>query len=148
VVFLIVGSAVARRFGNLRAFGFFLATAAGGALMSLLVDWGEEVPMIGASGAVFGFIAAAIRFVFQPGGPVARAGRHDPAAYFVPAAPLAAARDYRALVLLLAWLVLNVLDALAAGTDDTRISWEGHIGGFVTGLVLFSRFDPVRPRPA
>ena len=149
VVFVIVGSAVARRFGNLRALGFFFATAAGGALMNLVVHWGERAPMIGASGAVFGFIAGAIRFVFQPGGPVARSGQHDPAAYFVPAAPLATARrDYRALVLVLAWLVLNVLDALVAGTDDTRVSWEAHIGGFLTGLVLFSVFDPVRPRPA
>jgi len=144
IVFLIAGSAVARRLGNLRALAFFAATAAGGALLSLVINWGEPIPMVGASAAVFGFIAGAIRFVFQPGGPVSMAGRHNPAAYFVPAAPLTSAlQNYRAVTLIAAWLALNVVDALVASDDAYRVSWEAHIGGFLTGLLLFSVFDPV-----
>lgn len=151
ILFLIVGTAVARRFGNLRVLGFFAATAAGGALMNLLTHWGEPVPMIGASGAVFGFIAGALRFVFQPGGPVATVGTDNPSAYFVPAARLSSAlRNYRVLALVMAWLALNVLDALVQSGGDAafRISWEAHIGGFLTGLLLFPLFDPVRAPPA
>lgn len=149
IVFLIAGSAVARRFGNLRTLGFFAATAAGGALMNLLVHWGEPVPMVGASAAVFGFIAGAIRFVFQPGGPIAGAGRRDPAAFFVPAAPLTSAlRNYRAVALIAAWLALNVVDALVASDDAYRVSWEAHVGGFLAGLLMFSLFDPVPAQAA
>ena len=147
IVFLIAGSVVARRLGNLRALGFFAVTAAGGAVLNLLVHWGETIPMVGASAAVFGFIAGAIRFAFQPGGPVAMSGRHDPAAYFVPAAPLTSAlRNYRAVALIAAWLALNVVDALVGSSGAYRVSWEAHIGGFLTGLLVFSAFDPVPAR--
>ncbi len=64
VWFLPFGSAVARRFGNLRVIGFFAATAAAGALTHLFTHWGELTPMIGASAAVSGFMAGAIRFAF------------------------------------------------------------------------------------
>lgn len=148
IMFLVVGSAVARRLGPLRVLGFFAATSAGGAVMNLVVHWGDPAPMVGASAAVFGFIAGALRFVFQPGGPVAMIGADDPSAYFVPAARLSSAmRNFRAVALLVAWLVLNVLDGLIGTSGAFRVSWEAHIGGFLTGLVLFSLFDPV-PAPA
>jgi membrane associated rhomboid family serine protease len=148
VMFLVVGSAVARRLGTLRVLGFFAVTAAGGAAMNLVVHWGDVVPMVGASAAIFGFIAGAIRFVFQPGGPVAMMGLANPSAYFVPAARLSSAlRNFRVVALLAAWLALNVLEALVGGNGAFRVSWEAHIGGFLTGLLLFSLFDPV-PAPA
>jgi membrane associated rhomboid family serine protease len=150
ILFLIVGSAVARRFGSLRVVGFFAATAAGGALMHLATNWGEAVPAIGASAVVFGFTAGAIRFVFQPGGPLATIGKDDPSAYLVPAAPLSSAlRNFRAVVLVVAWLALTVLDAVFDAPDGAmRVSWEAHIGGFLTGLLLFPLFDPAPSRAA
>jgi membrane associated rhomboid family serine protease len=36
--------------------------------------------------------------------------------------------------------------SLPIGGNDQPVAWEAHIGGFVAGLVLFSLFDPARPR--
>ncbi len=152
VWFLPFGSAVARRFGTLRVLGFFVATAAAGALMHLVTHWGELVPMIGASAAVSGFMAGAIRFAFQQGGPLTMFREGEPAAYFVPAAPLSSAlRDPRIVVFLLTWFGLNLLFGLigvgSAGADQS-IAWQAHIGGFLAGLLLFPLFDPVPAQAA
>ncbi len=147
VWFLPFGSAVARRFGNLRVIGFFAATAAAGALTHLVTHWGELTPMIGASAAVSGFMAGAIRFAFQRGGPLAMFRHEDPAAYLVPAAPLSLAlRDPRIMVFLLAWFGLNLLfgvGSIGLPGSEQSIAWEAHIGGFAAGLLLFPLFDPV-----
>jgi membrane associated rhomboid family serine protease len=149
--FLPFGSAVARRFGNLRVIGFFVATAAAGALMHLVAHWGELMPMIGASAAVSGFMAGAIRFAFQHGGPLAMFHREEPTGYLVPAAPLSLAlRDSRILVFLLAWFGLNLLFGIAGvglPGGEQSIAWEAHIGGFIAGLLLFPLFDPVPAQP-
>jgi membrane associated rhomboid family serine protease len=151
VWFLPFGSAVARRFGNWRVIGFFAVTAAAGALTHLVTHWGELVPMIGASAAVSGFMAGAIRFAFQRGGPLAMFRNEEPAAYLVPAAPLSfALRDPRIMVFLVAWFGLNLLFGIGSiglpGGEQT-IAWQAHIGGFVAGLLLFPLFDPVPAQP-
>ena len=147
VWFLPFGSAVARRFGNLRVIGFFGATAAAGALTHLVTHWGELTPMIGASAAVSGFMAGSIRFAFQRGGPLAMFRSEEPAAYLVPAAPLSSAlRDPRIMVFLLAWFGLNLLfgiGSIGLPGGEQSIAWEAHIGGFLAGLLLFPLFDPV-----
>jgi membrane associated rhomboid family serine protease len=150
--FLPFGSAVARRFGTLRFFGFFIVTAAAGALLHLLTHGAEVVPMVGASAAVSGCMAGAIRFAFQQGGPLAMFRSDDGGAYRVPAAPLAVAlRDPRILVFLLAWFGLNLvfgIGSLSLPGVAQSIAWQAHIGGFIAGLVLFSLFDPVLPESA
>ena len=150
--FLPFGSAVARRFGVLRFGAFFAATAAAGALTHLATHQGEVLPMIGASAAVSGFMAGAIRFAFQYGGPLTVFRNEDPAAYLVPAAPLAAAlRDPRILIFLAAWFGLNLLFGVGSFSlpgSEQSIAWEAHIGGFLAGLLLFSLFDPVPPQSA
>jgi membrane associated rhomboid family serine protease len=149
--FLPFGSAVARRFGNLRVIAFFAATAAAGALTHLLTHWGELVPMIGASAAVSGFMAGAIRFAFQRGGPLTVFRPEEPAAYLVPAAPLSLAlRDPRIMVFLVAWFGLNLLfgiGSIGLPGGEQSIAWQAHIGGFIAGLVLFPLFDPVPAQP-
>jgi membrane associated rhomboid family serine protease len=149
--FLPFGSAVARRFGNLRVIGFFVVTAAAGALAHLVTHWGELMPMIGASAAVSGFMAGAIRFAFQQGGPLTVFRSEDPTAYLVPAAPLSAAlRDPRILIFLVAWFGLNLLfgiGSVGVPRGDQSIAWQAHIGGFAAGLLLFRLFDPVPAEP-
>ncbi len=149
--FLPFGSAVARRFGNLRVIGFFVATAAAGALTHLVTHWSELVPMIGASAAVSGFMAGAIRFAFQRGGPIAMFRNEEPTAYLVPAAPLSLAlRDPRIMVFLLAWFGLNLvfgIGSIGLPSGEQSIAWQAHIGGFVAGLLLFPLFDPVPAQP-
>jgi membrane associated rhomboid family serine protease len=147
------GTAIARRFGSLRYVLFMLVVSAAGALAHLVTHPGAMTPMIGASAAISGAMAAALRFVFQPGGPLGlwRGERDvDGDAWRVPAASLAATlRDPRFLVFLIAWMGLNALFGLGSvsiGEEGQEIAWQAHIGGFVAGLLLFNVFDPVAPR--
>jgi len=145
---LAFGTPVARRFGATRFLAFFAVTAAAGALAHLVAYSGERVPMIGASASISGFMAAAIRFAFQRGGPL-RFGRDQDAAYRVPALPLLAVlRDARVVIFLAVWFGLNLLFGLGSiGLDgsDQAIAWQAHIGGFLAGLLAFPLFDPVKP---
>ncbi len=141
------GAAVARRFGNIRFLAFFVVTAIAGAAAHLITHPGAEEPMIGASAAISGFMAASTRFAFQRGGPLGFIRGGDDEAYRVPAAPLLVAlRDMRIVVFLAAWFAVNLVFGLGsiaiAGTDQT-IAWQAHIGGFLAGLILFALFDPV-----
>jgi membrane associated rhomboid family serine protease len=145
------GTALARRFGAWRYVVFMLVMAAFGALAHLVTHPGADVPMIGASAAISGAMAAAMRFVFQQGGPLGLLRDSSGNAYRVPAATLAATlRDKRFLIFLITWLGLNLLVGLgsvsfgeAAGQD---VAWQAHVGGFFAGLFLFNAFDPVVPR--
>ena len=144
------GTAVARRFGVLRFLAFFAVTAAAGAGMHLLTHAGEQAPMIGASAAVSGTMAAAMRFAFQHGGPLGMLRESDDGAYRVPALPLTGVfSDARVLMFLAVWFGINILFGLGSipltGSGQT-VAWQAHIGGFLAGLILFSWFDPVLPR--
>ncbi len=145
------GTALARRFGPWRYILFMLVMAAIGALAHLVTHLGALEPMIGASAAISGAMAAALRFVFQPDGPVAHWRERSDAAYRLPAASLAATlRDPRFLLFLGVWLGLNALfgfGTISFGTEaGQEIAWQAHVGGFFAGLFLFDAFDPVVPR--
>jgi membrane associated rhomboid family serine protease len=148
---LAFGPPIARRFGAMRFMVFCAATAAAGAAAHLATHLGELAPMIGASAAISGTMAAAMRFVFQRGGPLGLLGRGEQESYHVPAAPLATMlRDPRILVFLAVWFGVNIVFGMGAvampGTEGI-VAWEAHIGGFLAGLLGFPLFDPVRPTP-
>src|SRR4051794_30559462 len=67
---LAFGTPVARRFGPLRFTAFCVATAVAGAAVHLATHLGDNLPTIGASAAISGAMAAAMRFAFQRGGPL------------------------------------------------------------------------------
>lgn len=150
VWFLAFGSAVAWRFGAVRFTAFFAVTAAAGALAHLLLHWSEFVPLVGASAAISGCMAAAIRFIFEVGGPLSVFRDGGPRAYAVPAAPLTVVlRNPQVLVFLAVWFAINLGFGLGTLNDlvgNGTIAWEAHVGGFLAGLLLFPLFDPVRPR--
>ena len=143
---LAMGSAVAKRIGNLRFFLFSLFCGLFAALAHLLTHFGEMVPVIGASGAVSGYMAAAIRFIFSVPTTQQGAGMIRDNLRAIPLQPLSQAlRDKRVLAILLVWLFTNVLSGvgiIALGDGENPIAWEAHIGGFMAGLLLFSLFDP------
>ena len=141
------GPPLARRFGALRFFLFFVATAVCGGALHWLVDMMDFVPMIGASAAASGFMAGAARFMFQPGAALGPRGSGR---------PQRAARlkelltDRRALIFIGIWLATNVLFGAGAqflGASDAPVAWIAHIGGFVGGLALFPLFDGAWRRP-
>ncbi len=140
------GSAVARRFGVTRFLLFFAATSAAGALAQLAGDSGGRFVMIGASAAISGMMAAAMRFAFQRGGPLGFWRDGDEQAYRVPALPLAGVvRDPRVIGFVVVWFGVNLIfgiGSLSLGNGDQPIAWQAHVGGFLAGLLLFGLFDP------
>lgn len=146
---LAFGTPVARRFGAFRFLAFFALTAAAGAAAHLLVYAGEVVPVVGASAAISGFMAAAMRFAFQGRGPLI--GRDD-AAYREPALPLTQVlRNGRVLTFLIVWFALNLLFGLGSLSIDGGeqvIAWQAHMGGFLAGLLAFPLFDPIKAASA
>lgn len=145
------GSAVARRFGAARFLAFFAVTAAAGAALHLATHAGEQFPMIGASAAVSGAMAAAMRFAFQRGGPLGMMRGGENESYRVPAIPLTGVlRDGRVLLFLAVWFGINIffgMNSLPITGSDQPVAWQAHIGGFLAGLLLFSWFDPPRRLP-
>ena len=145
------GSAVARRFGAVRFLAFFAVTAAAGAALHLATHAGEQFPMIGASAAISGTMAAAMRFSFQRGGPLTLLGRADDRAYRVPAIPLRnVLSDARVVLFVAVWFGINILfgvGSLPITGSSQSVAWQAHIGGFLAGLFLFSWFDPKSDLP-
>ncbi|WP_291854611.1 rhomboid family intramembrane serine protease [Bradyrhizobium sp.] len=146
---LAFGPPLARRFGSARFLAFCAATAAAGAAAHFVTHIGALAPMIGASAAVSGTMAAAMRFVFQRGGPLGLLGSGETESYHVPAAPLVAIlRDPRIVAFLAVWFGINIIFGMGVvvlpGSEGT-VAWQAHIGGFLAGLLGFSWFDPVRP---
>jgi membrane associated rhomboid family serine protease len=146
---LAFGTPLARRFGAARFLAFCAVTAAAGALAHLVTHFAQLAPMVGASGAVSGTMAGAMRFAFQRGGPLRFGGSEE--SFRVPALSLVDAfRDPRVLAFLAVWFGLNLLfgiGSISITGNEQPVAWQAHVGGFAAGLVLFGFFDPVIPAP-
>lgn len=150
------GGPVARRFGWFRFLALFAVTAIAGALFYYLFHRVDFVPMVGASAAVSGIMAAAIRFVFQPGGPLGPAiygGSYPPeiAARLPVVSLVAAFRDRRVIQFTLTWFAINFIFGFAAaplGITASAIAWEAHAGGFIAGFLIFGLIDPPPLNPS
>jgi membrane associated rhomboid family serine protease len=150
---LAFGAAVERRFGAMRFLLFFVVTAVAGALAHYVTHPLDWLPVVGASAAVSGCMAAATRFVFQPGAPLGGGFGYDlshgDGAFRRRALSLAdILRDRRALTFLGIWFVFNYLSgvgAIPAGPEQATVAWQAHVGGFLVGLFFFRFFDPPQP---
>ena len=90
-------------------------------------------------------MAAAARFVFQPGAPLNENSifadpREGDRAYRKPALSLIGIlSDRRALTFLIIWFLVNLLFGLTpalSGFAGGTVAWEAHIGGFLLGALL------------
>jgi membrane associated rhomboid family serine protease len=146
--FLAFGSAVAWRFGTTRFLVFCAATAAAGSALHLVTHLNDIAPLVGASAAISGAMAAAVRFAFEAGGPLGAWRNSGPEAFRVPASPLLASlRNTQVLVFLGVWFALNLLFGLTSAMtnlSEGSVAWQAHVGGFLAGLLLFPLFDPIR----
>ena len=143
---LAFGTAVSRRFGNLRFLLFYAFAAIAGALAFYLVHPFGIQPVVGASAAISGAMGAAVRFAFAPGGPLGGgfAPPRDLRAYRRPAPSLRALlKDRRTVTFIALWFVANFLFGAVAptGADGASVAWEAHIGGFLAGFCGFRLFD-------
>lgn len=142
---LAFGAPVARRFGVWRFIALFVLCGIAGALFFWIMRPLEVLPMIGASGAVSGIMAAAVRFIFTENG-AGIFGRRLASGIQVPAQPLIETfMNKQALGFIIAWFFINLLAGMASGIVGVEgaIAWEAHIGGFIAGLALFAPLDPV-----
>ena len=109
--------------------GFYLACGASGALLHAFMNPASEQPLIGASGAVAGVIAAYL--VLYP-----RAQIWGLMLNLIPMRIPAA-------WMLGLWIVVQVFHAFTG--DESSTAWWAHVGGFCAGLVLI---QALRRRPA
>jgi membrane associated rhomboid family serine protease len=143
---LAFGSAVARRTGGAGFLLFSILCGVAGALTHLLFHYGDMAPVVGASAAISGQMAGALRFIFkaQP-----LPGQRVPDFIAAPKMSLAQTfSDRRIIAFLVFWVALNAyfgLSAVRIAGEAGGIAWEAHIGGFLCGLLLFGLFDRHRP---
>lgn len=143
---LVFATPVARRIGSARFLALTLLSAAAGAMAFVLLHWGQDVLLVGASGGVSGLMGASVRLIYAEGMPLfiglRRDVRHVRPLTFAQALTLPGPRAF-----MLVWIGINILISLVGfgtGQDMGRIAGEAHIAGFFAGLALFSLFD----RPA
>ncbi len=139
---LAFGSAVAKRIGGIRFLMFSALCGISGVLVHLAVHFGELIPVVGASAAISGHMAGAIRFMFGASRSIM------PLPENLELVPLAGIMETltngRFLIFLGVWAALNLLFGLGGFQMDgsnTGIAWEAHIGGFLCGLFVFGAFD-------
>jgi membrane associated rhomboid family serine protease len=139
---LAFGTAVARRVGDRKFAVFSVLCGVVGAVTHLIVHFGQMAPVVGASAAISGQMAGALRFIFNaqpyPGG-------RSPDFVSAPLMPLRqTVRDLRILFFLALWVAINAyfgLTAIRLAGQEGGIAWEAHIGGFLCGLLTFGFFD-------
>ena len=135
---LAFGPVVARRLGPVLFLIFFLICGVAGALTYVGFNWGSPIPVVGASGAISGLMAAALRML--PG----QAPWAEPVT-----APLAPLFSRQILIFTAVWAAINILagvTGLGVGGESGLIAWQAHLGGFLAGLLLCGPFDALRPR--
>ena len=130
---LVFGPVVARRYGTLVFYVFFLVCGLAGAAAFVALEWGRNVGAIGASGAISGLMAASIRMLRM----------REP--WLLGATlPLLPLRSSQVVSFTAVWLVVNLVTGLIGlGPTGTlqAIAWQDHLGGYLAGLLLAGPFD-------
>jgi membrane associated rhomboid family serine protease len=135
---LIFGTPVARYMGNAKFLLVSLVSGVAGGLCSLVLHWGQEIIVVGASGAVMGLMGAAIPLMY---GTRLREGGWRPARF------LELLANRRALVFTIVILAITLFSGGTGWTGngfmaDSAIAWEAHIGGFIAGIIAFYVLAP------
>ena len=127
---LVFGPIVARRLASLKFLLFFLFCGVVAALVHLAVYWGSPMPVVGASGAVSGLMAAGMRIFY---------GR-----IYGGADGLAPIGSRPILGFSVVWIIVNIVSGILriGVTDDlTLVAWVAHLGGYFAGLTMIGPFD-------
>jgi len=127
------GAPVAKLFGMdakgvLAFFGFFLVCGVIGNLGYALVHLGDAAPVVGASGAISGFMGAASRLLDRRTAEGATGG-------------LAPFNSRTVVAMAAAWVVINVIVGVLGvdigfGAAGQPVAWEAHLFGYAAGLLL------------
>ena len=119
-IFFALGKQIEEQLGAVNLIFIFLSTSIAGAAAYQILSSGSSVPMVGASGGVFGF------FGFIKGKELIYRIRHN-----LTILPF--------LNLIFGLIILHIILVLLYPTIiPFQIGWQGHLGGFVFGLILAS----------
>jgi membrane associated rhomboid family serine protease len=143
------GTPIARRCGAGRFVILSATSAVCGAVFYAFLNPFQVLPMIGASGAVSGLMAAASWFMFAPASWHWEGRLTQP--HERPRETLGhMVRNRQVLIFLGIWFAANYVFAFVQplGLMDASIAWEAHIGGFLAGLAIFPLLDPLPARPS
>ena len=118
--------------GHGRFIVFYLLCGIGAAMAQALPDPSSAIPMVGASGAISGVLAAYLMLY-----PRARVTVVIPLGFYLHVTRLPAA------AVLGLWFLLQLLSEMMSGAG-AGVAFRAHIGGFVAGLLLVFAFVPKR----
>jgi membrane associated rhomboid family serine protease len=121
----IFGNNIEDAMGHLRFLFFYLVCGVAAALTLAYIDPASRVPMVGASGAISGVLAAYVLLF-----PRARVTVILPLGLiFIPFA-------ISAFWVVGFWFVFQVFSAFVSDPNQPGVAWWAHVGGFAAGLVL------------
>jgi membrane associated rhomboid family serine protease len=136
----IFGDNVEDSIGHLRYALFYLLSGIGAAAAQVLPDLGSQVPMVGASGAIAGVLAAYL--VLYPRAPITVLNP-PPLSFFIGFFIVVPAW-----FVIGAWFVVQLLSGIGSlgAAQSGGVAFFAHVGGFLTGLLLVRPLHAGRPR--
>ncbi|MCA3555813.1 rhomboid family intramembrane serine protease [Aestuariivirga sp.] len=135
---LVFGTPAARYLGNGKFLLLMLVSGAAGGLCSLVLHWGQDMIVVGASGGVMGLMGAATPLMY---------GGRLPDGGWRPARFSELLRNRQALVFTGVVLAITLFSGGTGWTGNSfpaegSIAWEAHIGGFIAGIFAFYALAP------
>jgi membrane associated rhomboid family serine protease len=136
----IFGDNVEDALGRVRFLAFYVLCGLCAAAAQIIVDPESQVPMIGASGAIAGVLAAYFRLF-----PQARVVTLIPIFFFF------TIRELPAVFFIIVWFLIQLVSgvgSLGYAGQGGGVAFFAHIGGFLAGLALVHAFTGKRNRTA
>jgi membrane associated rhomboid family serine protease len=130
------GAGIEKKLGGKRTLFFYFACGLCGAIVHAIVNTHSGMPMIGASGAISGLFGGIIMLMFEAGMMGGRAAGNG-------------FSKYKGLLPVIAiWIGSAAFFGIygVPGVDNP-IAWDVHIGGFVSGLLLYKPFSRLKILP-
>ncbi|HEV2561390.1 MAG TPA: rhomboid family intramembrane serine protease [Rhizomicrobium sp.] len=115
--------------GHIRYALFYLICGAAAALSLAYVDPASQIPMVGASGAISGVLAAYVLLY-----PRARV------TVVVPLGIIFYPMKISAMWVVGFWFVMQLLSAALSNPNQPGVAWWAHVGGFIVGALLTPLF--------
>jgi membrane associated rhomboid family serine protease len=136
----VFGASVEDRLGHLPYLFLYLVCGLGAGVAQTIVQWGSQVPSIGASGAISGVMAAYL--VLFPGAQILT---------LVPLLIIFFTVRLPALLFIGYWFLLQLvsgLNSLQMPGAGGGVGWWAHIGGFILGILLVAAIPRRPPAPS
>ncbi|MBE0417627.1 MAG: rhomboid family intramembrane serine protease [Coriobacteriia bacterium] len=124
----IFGNNVEDSLGRPRFVGFYLATGIIATLAHIAIEGPSEIPLLGASGAIAGVLAAYLLLF-----PKAHVLVLIPVFFIIEVAQIPAA------FVIGFWFLIQLVQGIGSISPEAAsggVAWWAHVGGFATGLVL------------